>query len=894
MEFLKNSIDHVIGYDEVLEAFSTFRTNLFLRAGTSPDAIATELSVLFPQSSTAKPGLTLYFHQELVVKSALQRIQESPSLDRPYYLCVGVLPRGGKSYIAGGIMDAHRKGRDSYTVLFLTSAVNETREQFKEDLIEKFAEFKDFKFIDLVNEKKPKLGKFNFIFVSRQLSSLEGAKKAVEGVEASLLAETSLLTRLQKTLGTLSLDLCFFDEAHIGIRSEKVKEQFQKAFEKFKLPIILMSATYKNPAKVLESPHDLFVWDLQDIKDMKDLPTLGLPAFLAKDPDVLQRYPMARTLLEQRSMLGQSDAQIAAPYLQFPMPNFISLTFAPETLKTLTETGGGYDYMKAFQIKPGSPLLRDATKSSEWGSLLVNREDALRIRQFLTPEEESDDTFLTRANRKYRALNQIFTIAQKTGSRPLMGKPFSMLMFLPFGEGLPIGELARIWGSFLLESRYWRENFVCLTLSSYAAHVPDPSMTVQKAVERGLCHREDFKGSLKTVIGQVEQAALRAGKGLVLLSGDVAKMGISLKCVDIVCLMSNTTDPDDIIQKMYRALTDDPPTKKHGFIIDLNLKRIVSAMFSYDMEKARRTVSGKTLTPKERIDQLMELCNWGQDAFIQDASGKSFDDVMNDIRTKVFANLEAEVQLEYGSGTLVEKQFKIIEDNPDLFTAVKATLQFTTGKRAATAAKETLLEQGAEIPDATAEPTGSNAGLGAELPEPKSSPTVEPLTLQQIKTKIVDIMKTFVNALVIKSDQSWSGMTFESLMTKYTADKASATRVCECADTQECKSTFSNLYDTAFCELRGYAMIATKKEEAVYSPETHDRIMMLMDTIFAQSGSLAPDWTAYIDGLIQDITKRPVVRGPPAGGERRKTERKKHSGIHNNGRTTRRNHPRNN
>jgi hypothetical protein len=897
MEFLRNSIDHVIGYDEVIEAFSTFRTNLFLRAGTSPDAIAKELGVLFPPASTAKPGLTLYFHQELVVKSAVQRIQETPSLDKPYYLCVGVLPRGGKSYIAGGIIDAHRKGRDSYTVLFLTSAVNETREQFKEDLVEKFAEFKDFKFIDLVNEKKPKLGKFNFIFVSRQLSSLEGSKPADEGVDASLLAETSLITRLKKTLGTLSIDLCFFDEAHIGIRSAKVKEQFKTAFEEFKLPIILMSATYKNPAVVLESPQDLFVWDLQDIKDMKDLPTLGLPAFLAKEPDVLQRYPMARALLEQRHALGQSEQQIAAPYLQFPMPNFISLTFAPETLKTMTDTGLGYDYMKAFQIKTGSDLLRDATKASQWSSLLVNRQDALRIRQFLTPDEEGDDTFLTRANRKYRALNQIFAIAQRTGSRPLMGKPFSMLMFLPFGQGLPVGELARIWAAFLLEARYWRENFVCLTLSPYANHVPDPSMTVQKAVERGLCHREDFKGSLKSVIGQVEQAALRAGKGLVLLSGDVAKMGISLKCVDIVCLMSNTQDPDDIIQKMYRALTDDPPTKKHGFIIDLNLKRIVKAMFEYDMEKARRTVSGTTRTPKERIDQLMELCNWGQDAFIQDTSGASFDDVMNEIRTKVFANLEAEIRLEYGSKALVEKQFKIIADNADLFTAVKSTLQFTTGKRAAPAAAETLLEQGADIPSVTATPTGSNAGTGAELPEPVASPTVAPLTDEQIKTKIMDIMKTFVNALVIKSDQPWSGMTFESLMTKYFADKTSATRVCECADTQECKSTFSNLYDTAFCELRGYAMLTSKTDEVMYSSETHTRIMTLMDNIFAQSGSLAPDWTAYIDSLIQDITKRPL--SPPTvvavpGGQRRKTERKKHSSIHNNGRITKRNHPRDN
>ena len=62
-------------------------------------------------------------------------------------------------------------------------------------------------------------------------------------------------------------------------------------------------------------------------------------------------------------------------------------------------------------------------------------------------------------------------------------------------------------------------------------------------------------------------------------------MGISLKCVDVVFMMSNKQDADDIIQKMYRALTDNPPNKKDGFIVDLDLKRIITAMFEYDLEK---------------------------------------------------------------------------------------------------------------------------------------------------------------------------------------------------------------------------------------------------------------------------------------------------------------------
>jgi hypothetical protein len=92
------------------------------------------------------------------------------------------------------------------------------------------------------------------------------------------------------------------------------------------------------------------------------------------------------------------------------------------------------------------------------------------------------------------------------------------------------------------------------------------------------------------------------------------------------------------------------------------------------------------------------------------------------------------------------------------------------------------------------------------------------------------------------------------------------------------------MYDTAYCELRGYAMLETNPEEVVYSPETHERIMDLMDNIFAKSSELAPDWTNYIHSLIQDITKR-----EKKSGGLRKTKRNKSKHIDNNARTTKRN-----
>ena len=852
IEFLKKTINHVIGYDEVMAAFSTFRTNFFLSIESiNKDTIKSRVAELFPKTDVYKPSLSLYFHQELVAKSVLNRIKANPFPDKPHLMCVGVLPRGGKSFIAGGIVRYHKRLREKttgYNVLFLTSAVNETREQFKEDLITKFSDFDDFEFIDVVNPSKTETKPNKFVFVSRQLSSM-----SKEGEEESLLNEGSFVARLKTVLGKVpSFDICFFDEAHVGIKSEKVREQFQKTFAAFKMPIILMSATYKNPAVALApGGDDLFVWDLQDVKDMKNLSGMKLDDFLDKNLDVFQRYPLAKEVLNARVSLGETESQIAKPYVNFPNPNFISLSFAPSAIANMFEDKIGYDFLAPFQIKKDTSLdmLQDADSYMKWGDPLTN-EHSIRLREFLTPEQESRDEFLANKDRKYRALNQVFKIAQQTNSRPTLGKPFSMIMFLPFGDArLPnIGELCRMWGSFLLNHRYWRDNFVMMTLSTYAKHKPS-TKSLEDAIEQGIVHREDIKKPLKDAILTVEQAALKAGKGLVLLTGDVAKMGISLKCVDVVCLLTNSAEPDDIIQKMYRALTDDPPYKKNGYIIDLNVKRVVKAMFDYDIVKSQRTASGKTMKTEERVDRIMELCNWGQDAFIEDNSGKTFDDVMAEIKSRVFAELFAKRKLEYATKDIAEKQFTEFEEaDKSAYITLYDSLRLTSfgkkkGKQAAV-----LMESGTDVPEDKG--PGANA---AQPASPKPQAKQMGLTPAEFKKKMVDIILTFVNALVIKSDIPWEGMTFQALIDRYTSDKETHTLSCVCEE----DGGKSNVYDIAFCELKGFAMKQTG-ETFEYDEKTHMQIMDFLDKMFQSSvaGTLAPNWTEYIETLISEFTNQ--------------------------------------
>ena len=899
IEFLKNSVDKVIGYDEIMNAFENFRINFFIRLENKEQkAIENEVKYLFPENVIYKPSLSLYFHQELIVESVIQRIGERKQENdkrieekkqenvKPHFMCIGVLPRGGKSFIAGGIINKHRKilNEPNYNVLFLTSAVNETREQFDSDLINKFSEFSDFEFIDVVkNSNKQTNNPNNFYFVSRQLSSNTSESNEEQSPEDIF----KLFSKVKD-----KINICFFDEAHVGIKSENVRTTFQKAFEKYKVPIIMMTATYIKPSNVLEDNKDLFVWDLQDVKDMRDLPVLKLDGFKNKEPDMIIRYPNIINILKKRIELGESLDKIAKPYIEFPSPNFISLTFTDETIQYLKDTGEGYDFTKAFQFDQ-RPSLNDDTNYTEWWKLLSASDEALRLREFLTPDLETDDNFLIGKNRKFRALNQIFQIAYSTKSRPLPGQPFSMIMFLPIlGQGMPVGALCRIWASFMYNSPYWKNNFVFMSLSTYNhKDYKKITLTEKQAVVRGLCSRENFnEKSLKKVIKSVELEALKQGKGLVLLSGDVAKMGISLPCVDVVCLMSNNTDPDDIIQKMYRALTDNPPNKKNGFIIDLNLKRIIKAMFDYDIVKTQKNPNMKqTLNKKERLEKLFELCNWGQDSFIQaSANQKNFDDIMNEIRDKIFLDLESRISTSFSREVLEKKQIDVIINDKDLKSKMSEILRDTIGNKKSKNNKVNLSNNGKNIPEKSNQ-TSSSENESSDQTETTTDQSEVPnqvyqLTETEQTEKMMKIVTTFINALVIKSSEPWDKTTtFKKLIDKYKVDKETAEEKisCECSKESKCNKVHDNLYEIAYCELYNYAFKRTFDNKIEYNNETHKQIMLFLDELLEKSKNLELEWDGHIDELISSLQKQKT------GGRKQRTWKNKLHKIRNGNRTRR-------
>ena len=77
-------------------------------------------------------------HQDIIVKGLCDTLTQSE--DKLYL--IGVLPRGGKTYIAGGVIREYlrRNPVEKFNILWLTAAPSETLEQVECDLIDKFGD----------------------------------------------------------------------------------------------------------------------------------------------------------------------------------------------------------------------------------------------------------------------------------------------------------------------------------------------------------------------------------------------------------------------------------------------------------------------------------------------------------------------------------------------------------------------------------------------------------------------------------------------------------------------------------------------------------------------------------------------------------------------------------
>lgn len=98
---------------------------------------------------------------------------------------------------------------------------------------------------------------------------------------------------------------------------------------------------------------------------------------------------------------------------------------------------------------------------------------------------------------------------------------------------------------------------------------------------------------VKINIEKSESKAQILGKsGVILLAGNMLSLGITLNLCDLVILMNDSLSFDKIYQQMFRCMTE-AKDKSIGFVVDLNISRVLNTCVNYITHKNNHTIDEK-------------------------------------------------------------------------------------------------------------------------------------------------------------------------------------------------------------------------------------------------------------------------------------------------------------
>jgi len=589
------------------------------------------------------PILSLQLHQDIIVKGVCDRIDTSS--DNLYL--IGVLPRGGKTFIAGGIIREYirRDPREILNILWLTAAPNETLSQVRVELIDKFGDFNDFEFVDIREGGKKTQKPHTVYFCSSQL---------LISSEKPTATQRLFLNNLKR--GIDNLGLVFFDEAHKTGTGDMTKETLQLVIHNYihiNLPIIFLTATYYNilfDYQIQKS--NTFLWDYTDVLATRSLATETDQTVAINNLKSRFGPELVNYILQKRLANNETLETMAKAYIGFPDLFFISADFQKEAIQRFRDQGkynedSGFSLSSIFAIKPVKRVIKNkngmitilnpdgltlrdiktANKSVRKDAFKVfdNLTNPKNIISLLTPTKEQFTnpdllsipggeplTKETGSILEPSILGRINKMSSETKSRFRLDEQPTILMFMPTGgPGTNIYYLLCAWASLLMAHPWWSLNY------EVACVVEEQSLTgeeIASLLESGLESSEGIhiiSDNLKSRLLSLERElhCREKSKGLMILAGEKLSMGISLPCTDVVILLNEKKSPDDIIQKMYRALTPSPG-KTAAFVVDLNPVRTFAAVYGYT--RASHEASN---TKTEILDIIYDTYSWDSDVF---------------------------------------------------------------------------------------------------------------------------------------------------------------------------------------------------------------------------------------------------------------------------------------
>jgi hypothetical protein len=466
-KYLTNKIapNNIFGETDLLSSLFSLRDRVLSQF--KDDTPAT-IKLLYGREESPKSFLSLRFHQELIVEKVNNYVKTTK--DTKKTALIGVLPRGGKTYICGGII-AKLQPKN---VLVLTHVPRETNKQFLDDLFHKFADFNDYevKYLkDTSNDDYDPAKKY-IIFTSYQLY-----KKGVSQTRESAEVKRKLLKKLIDK--ELVPDLCFLDEAHFGSAGQEAQEIYNEFNEK--TVRILMTATYIKPYRLFSiQPNQLFTWDYEDIQLGKSL----------SDGDTFLKFKMRHLLqgesetssdtifdkvIQSQRNKGNNINDIQDIYSKFPNIEIINTSFeekAKEAFEAqlLDDGSRGFSMESILAINSKTNIPAKITNAY---NLFENPAVVGKFLNYIQPR--ISDSYLKELPlqngtlkvdhiegnlERFNIMDRIYLDSQINGSRLKPDVPHTQIWFIPPSNGIR----KRIFAlaSMLLRHPWFSNNFCIL------------------------------------------------------------------------------------------------------------------------------------------------------------------------------------------------------------------------------------------------------------------------------------------------------------------------------------------------------------------------------------------------------------------------------------------------
>jgi len=571
--YIKENIHHILDLGDLEICFQNLKHSIH-------DITIDDVNSKF---CNAKVPLELRFHQDLITYKQMERIDEGEK-----DLLLGAKARSGKTYCVGGLFNKYYKKYVSLNGLIITPAPTETLSQFTDDL---FHKFRDFNGINVVEIKKGTdfktmvLTQNNIIIVSKQLLDDYVFEKKVQPIQQ------------------LNLDFIVFDENHFH-GTTQMSKNILESYSSSKTIKLYLTATYAKPLSEWNIPLECqSYWDIEDEQLCKNRNIQGLVEKHGEDVLLL--------------LNEENKEQLLCVYDKMPnlhiITNMMDIKRFEVIKEQIKDTSYGFSMSSLFSTTPLKKEQKKITikQGNEKGNeklktFIIGGGDSFnytgevdKFLQYISGDGTIDMNVAVRDTKCI--FERIKKISQIENSRTRLnnGDFTSQLWFLPFGADMLIDKVSCCLKERMLKNR---------VLKNYEIKIVNS--------------KKDYKvKDLKEEIKNWEFKAKEEGKdGLILLAGNQLTLGITLPFVDVVFLFNDIVSSDKIIQMMYRCMTEsinnsdndkiNSGMKKMGFVVDLNISRVLNTCLDYNVYK-------KDLNVEQKISYLVEnnLINIDSDLF---------------------------------------------------------------------------------------------------------------------------------------------------------------------------------------------------------------------------------------------------------------------------------------